>query len=237
MKLKQILLGCLIVIGVSCQSEVQENNTLSKTEKAEGWELLFDGQTTNGWRFFKGGKIEGWKVKDGILCNSGVGSDHGGDIITTEKFKDFELYLEWKVDPLSNSGVFYRVQELDSIRAIYESAPEYQISDGTNDVNPNTLASQLTGSNYAMNRPINAITKPLDEWNTTRIIIKGSHVEHWLNGTKVVEYELGSEDWLRRKEASKWKTRPYYGIAEEGHIGLQDHGGLTCFRNIKIKRL
>lgn len=237
MKIKYIYLVFLIVIASSCQNEVQKDNTLSKLEKDDGWELLFDGETTNGWRIFKGGEVTGWKVKDGILCNSGVGSDHGGDIITTEKFEDFELYFEWKLTPLSNSGVFYRVQELDSIRAIYESGPEYQLSDGTNDVNPNTLASQLPGANYAMHRPINAVTKPLDQWNSTRIIIKGSHVEHWLNETKVVEYELGSEDWLRRKELSKWKNRPYYGVAKEGHIGLQDHGGLTCFRNIKIKRL
>ena len=237
MRLKQILLVCVFLNGIACQSEVQENNTLSKTEEANGWELLFDGRTTKGWRFFKGGEIEGWKVENGVLCNSGIGSDYGGDIITTEMFKDFELTLEWRIDSLSNSGVFYHVQEFDSIKAIYESGPEYQLMDDTNDRNPNTLASQLTGANYSMNRPIGAISKPLTQWNKTRIIIKGAHVEHWLNGVKVVEYELWSKDWLRRKKISKWKNYPYYGIAKEGHIGLQDHGGLTCFRNIKIKRL
>ncbi|MDD2475368.1 MAG: DUF1080 domain-containing protein [Dysgonamonadaceae bacterium] len=237
MKLSHVLIGCIIMLGFSCQSETKDHNILSKTEKLEGWELLFDGETTNGWRFFKGGEVKGWKVEDGILHNSGIGSDHGGDIITTEEFKDFELYLEWRADSLSNSGIFYRVQEHDSIRAIYESGPEYQLGDDTVDKNPNTLCSQLTGANYAMNRPIGAISKPLGEWNTTRIIIKGPHVEHWLNGVKVVEYELWSKEWLRRKELSKWKTRPYYGMSKEGHIGLQDHGGLTSFRNIKIKKL
>ena len=237
MKLRYVLIACIVILGMSFKNKTQYHNTLSKTEESEGWKLLFDGQTTDGWRFFKGGELKGWKVKDGILCNSGIGSDHGGDIITTEEFKDFELYLEWRADPLSNSGIFYHVQELDSIKAIYESGPEYQLSDDTVDKNPNTLCSQLTGANYAMNRPIGAISKPLGEWNTTRIIIKGPHVEHWLNGVKVVEYELWSKEWLRRKELSKWKTRPYYGMSKEGHIGLQDHGGLTCFRNIKIKKL
>ena len=237
MKLRYVLIACIVILGMSFKNKTQYHNTLSKTEESEGWKLLFDGKTTNGWRFFKGGELKGWKVKDGILCNSGIGSDHGGDIITTEEFKDFELYLEWRADPLSNSGIFYHVQELDSIKAIYESGPEYQLSDDTVDKNPNTLCSQLTGANYAMNRPIGAISKPLGEWNTTRIIIKGPHVEHWLNGVKVVEYELWSKEWLRRKELSKWKTRPYYGMSKEGHIGLQDHGGLTCFRNIKIKKL
>jgi len=237
MKLATVIISYIIITGIACQSNAPQNNTLTEAEKKDGWKLLFDGQTTNGWRFFKGGDIKGWKVVYGVLCNSGIGSDHGGDIITKEKFKDFELSLDWKIDSLSNSGVFYHVQELDDIHAIYESGPEYQMADDINDADPNTLSSQFTGANYAMNRPIKGEVKPLSQWNKTRIIIKGPRVEHWLNDVKVVEYELWSEDWVRRKKISKWKDYPFYGIAEEGYIGLQDHGGLTCFRNIKIRKL
>jgi len=237
MKLVNIFLSSILVAGISCQNNVQQNNTLTKAEEQNGWKLLFDGQTTNGWRFFKGSEIKGWKVVDGVLYNSGTGSDHGGDIITEETFKDFELCLEWKIDSLSNSGIFYHVQELDSIHAIYESGPEYQLTDDVNDANPkyNTLSTQFTGANYAMDAPIGAKVKPLDQWNETRIIVKGPHVEHWLNGVKVVDYELWTQDWFQHKNSGKWKDYPYYGIAKDGYIGLQDHGGLTQFRNIKIR--
>ena len=236
MKLVKILLSCIIVIVFSCQNRVKQNNTLTKTEEKEGWELLFDGQSIKDWRFFKGDEIKEWKVVDGVLYNSGTGSDHGGDIITKETYKDFELYLEWKISPSSNSGVFYHVQELDSIQAIYESGPEYQLMDDAS-AKVGSLSSQRTGANYSMNEPIGAKVKPLDQWNETRIIVKGPHVEHWLNGVKVVEYELWSEDWVQRKNDGKWKNYPYYGIAKDGYIGLQDHGGLTQFRNIKIRKL
>jgi len=236
MKLSYILLSCVILAGIFCQSKVQQNNTLTKAEVKEGWKLLFDGQSTKGWRFFKDGEIKGWKVVDGVLFNSGTGGEQGGDIITKENFKDFELTLEWRIDAKSNSGIFYHVQELDSIKWLYESGPEYQLYDDAA-IGTQAHKNQLTGANYAMNEPIGAKVKPLDQWNISRIIVKGPHVEHWLNGVKVVEYELWSQDWLQRKNAGKWKDYPYYGIAKEGHIGLQDHGGLTRFRNIKIRTL
>ncbi len=236
MKLINILLSCVILTGISCQNKVQKDNTLTKSEEKDGWQLLFDGQSTNGWRFFKGGKIEGWKVVDGVLYNSGKGSDHGGDIITDETFKDFELSLEWKIDSLSNSGIFYHVQELDSIHAIYESGPEYQLRDDVN-ARSTSLRSQYSGANYSMDEPIGAKVRQLGQWNETRIKVKGPHVEHWLNGVKVVEYELWTEDWLQHKNNGKWRNYPYYGMAKDGYIGLQDHGGLTQFRNIKIRKL
>ncbi len=236
MKRSTLLILIVLLFNLSCVNESRKINTLTGKEIKEGWKLLFDGRTMNGWRFFKGGEIAGWKVEDGIMYNSGKGGDHGGDIITEDTFKDFELYLEWKIDTASNSGVFYHVMEPDSIKAIYESGPEYQLIDDV--YFPNKLHNnQYSGANYAMNDPVGAKVKPLDQWNETRIIVKGPHVEHWLNGTKVVEYELWSEDWYNRKNSGKWKDAPYYGMAKEGHIGLQDHGGLTRFRNIKIREL
>ena len=232
-----ILLFSLMIFMAHCGA--QEVKKSSKQEKKEGWQLLFNGKDLHNWKTFNGGKVSGWKVIDGILHNSGVGSDHGGDIITIKQFENFELYLEWSITPLSNSGVFIRVQE-GQVDAIQKSGPEYQLCDDIGvEKKRNKLRNknQYTASNYAMHEPENPKLKPLGEWNTTQIIVNGEKVEHWLNGEKVLEYELWSDDWNARKMNSKWKDEKYYGMAEKGHIGLQDHGGLTKFRNIKIREL
>jgi hypothetical protein len=231
-KLALLLAG----IGLMINSvDGQELNTLTAQEKAEGWVLLFNGTNLDGWKTFKGGDVKGWKVIDGILNNSGVGSDHGGDIITVDQFKNFELYLEWKIAPKSNSGVFFHVHEKNT-QKIYETGPEYQLLDDKGW--PGKLKdSQYSGANYDMHARNGGDVKPIDEWNTTRIVVKGALVQHYLNGEKVVEYELWSDEWNELKENSKWKSKPYYGMAKKGHIGLQDHGGLTQFRNIKMRKL
>ncbi len=233
MKQGVLLMASLLFFGVFCQA--QQPNTLSKKEKKAGWELLFNGKDMDGWKFYNGGEVnQGWKVIDGVMNNSGEGSDHGGDIITNAQFADFELYLEWKANRESNSGIFYRVQEGDD-RGITD-APEYQLIDDKGW--PSRLdPGQYSGANYAMHPPEGGEVKPLDQWNTSRIVVKGSKVQHFLNGKKVVEYELWSEDWVERKNNCKWKDKPLYGMAKKGHIGLQDHGGLTQFRNIKIREL
>lgn len=234
MKQRFIILAALLSLAVFCNA--QKPNTLTKKEKKAGWELLFNGKNLDGWKFFQGSEVnKGWNVTDGILNNSGIGSDHGGDIITTKQFKDFELYLEWKIGPESNSGVFYRVQEGDT-KKIYETAPEYQLLDD-NGWPSKLKESQYSGANYAMHTPVGGEVKPLDQWNTTRIVVNGSNVKHYLNGKKVVEYELWSDDWKERKSNCKWKDKPLYGMSKKGYIGLQDHGGLTQFRNIKIRKL
>lgn len=234
--MKQSILMLATLLFVAVCSNAQKINILTKEEKKAGWELLFNGKNLDGWRFFQGGEVnKGWNVKAGILNNSGIGSDHGGDIITTKQFENFELYLEWKIAPESNSGIFYHVQE-GNTKKIYETAPEYQLLDDKGW--PTKLKdSQYSGANYAMHKPVGAEVKPLDQWNTTRIIVNGSKVQHFLNGKMVVVYELWSEDWIERKNNSKWKDKPLYGKAKKGYIGLQDHGGLTQFRNIKIRKL
>lgn len=237
MKNLTILVSLVFAFSIlSCSNgNKKELNTLTKKEKADGWELLFDGNTMEKWKTFNGGEVTGWIIADGELHNSGVGSDHGGDIITKKEYENFELSLEWKIAPESNSGVFIHVQE-GMTDAIYESGPEYQLMDDKGW--PTELEdSQYSGANYGMNAPENANVKPLDKWNTTRIVVKNPHVEHWLNGKKVVEYDLWSDDWKERKAAGKWAETPHYGEAKSGHIGLQDHGGLTMFRNIKIRSL
>lgn len=224
-----------IINGTTIEQNEKAINTLTEQEKKEGWKLLFDGISLKNWKTFNGDEITGWKIADGILYNSGVGSDHGGDIITKEEFDNFELYLEWNISPESNSGIFIRVQE-NIVNTIYKTAPEYQLSDDIG-IKRQRERYQFTAACYGMYETEGAVINPAGEWNSSIIVVKDSHVEHWLNGKKVVEYELWSDDWNERKAKSKWKDEPHYGMASSGHIGLQDHGGLTRFRNIKVKKL
>ena len=206
-----------------------EPNTLSPDEISAGWRLLFDGRSTTGWRRYRSAApISGWEILNGELTRVAP----AGDIITAEQFGDFELLLDWKVPPAGNSGLFFRATEERA--AIFESAPEVQILDNIghpDGQSPLTSAS----ANYGLHAPERDVTRPVGEWNTTRLVARGTHVEHWLNGVKVVEYEIGSADWLRRVADSKFKDWPSYGRATRGHIGLQDHGDRVAFRNIKIR--
>jgi hypothetical protein len=209
-------------------------NTLAPAERAAGWRLLFDGRTTQGWKRYKSAEpITGWEAVDGTLTRTGA----GGDIITTDQFRNFELALEWRLapdGPPGNSGIFYRAVETTD--AIYWGAPEMQVLDNAR--HPDGR-SELTsaGSNFALHGVPQALARPAGEWNAVRLIVNGNHVEHWLNGAKVVEYELGSFDWKARVAKSKFASHPEYGRAERGHIGLQEHGSYVAFRNIRILEL
>lgn len=161
-------------------------------------------------------------------------TSNGGDIITREQYGDFELELEWKIDSAGNSGIFYRATE--GTEVIYMNATEMQILDNARHADgKNSLTS--TGANYALYAPTAAAAKPVGEWNHVRIVADGPHVEHWLNGTKVVEYEMGSEDWAARVKDSKFAQWPAYGQSMTGHLGLQDHGDAVSFRNIRVREI
>lgn len=204
-------------------------NTLTEAERAAGWKLLFDGASTDGWRgYMMDAMPDGWEAVDGALVRTGPTRD----IITTETFRNFELSVDWKVDPGGNSGILYRA--IEGPEEIYHGAPEMQVLDDEAHADG---ASQLTasGSNYALHPAPRGVVKPAGEWNTARIVVDGNHVEHWLNGQKLLEYEFHSEDWKRRVAESKFAEWPEYGMAEEGHIGLQEHGNRVAFRNVKIR--
>jgi cytochrome c len=206
-------------------------NQLTDAEKSAGWRLLFDGQSTDAWRGYrKEAMPSGWTVEDGALARVGG----GGDIITKESFKDFELSLDWKVSQGGNSGIFYRVSE--DLPIGYLTGPEMQVLD--NERHPdgrNALTS--AGSAYAMFAPTTDVTRPAGRWNRARLVVKGNHVEHWLNGEKIVEYELNSPDWEAAWAGSKFKDQKRYGREKEGHLVLQDHGDWVAYRNIKIRAL
>jgi hypothetical protein len=173
----------------------------------------------------------GWTISGNEITKS----RGTGDIMTKDQFANFELELEWKIGNAGNSGIFYRAtKEYDHI---YWSGPEYQLLDDANagdGKNPLTSAA----SAYGLYAPPRGVVKPADEWNTTRIVVKGAHVEHWLNGQKVVEYELWSPDWKAKVAGSKFKDWPNYGLAKRGYIGIQgDHNGTLSLRNIRIREL
>lgn len=158
----------------------------------------------------------------------------GGDIITLDQFEDFELALQWKLAPGGNTGIFYRVTEDDD--AMWKTAPEMQLLDDA--AHKDVLTPETSsGANYALHAPTRDVGRLPGSWNEARVLVKGNHVEHWLNRVKIVEYELASDDWQRRVLASKFKDHPRYGRARRGHIGLQDYDGKNVFRNIRIREL
>ncbi len=214
-------------------------NTLTDAEKHAGWKLLFDGKTTAGWRGYKMDKMPpGWTVESGALVRvtggaGGKGAGGGDDIVTTESFENFELQLEWKIKAGGNSGVLYHVSE-EPVTA-WHFAPEVQVLD--NGPWAKRDKRQHAGACYDLYAPSKDVTKPLGEWNHLRILVNGPHVEHWLNGEKVVEYELWSDDWRARVAQSKFKDKPKFGTFKTGPIALQDHSDRIEFRSIKIRVL
>ena len=213
------------------------DNVLTKSEKNNGWELLFDGKTLTGWRMYQNKLTDCWGAKNGELYCKGSETnktDLRADIITAEQYGDFELSIDWKIAPESNSGIMYHVTEQYNVP--YLSGPEYQIID---DIGfPEKLEDwQKTGADYAMYPASTRPTNPVGQYNTSRIIVKGAHREYWLNNVKVVDFEAWTPEWNKQKATGKWKNAPGYGIAKNGYICLQDHGGGVWFKNIKIRKL
>ena len=225
---------------LSCE---QKPNTLTSKEKADGWVLLFDGQTLNGWRDFNGTSLTGpWEVQDGTIWTDGKGDDSNGYIVTDREYANFDLKWEWKIARGGNSGLIYHAVEGPQFNVPYITGPEYQIIDDDNweEVNGYPLEPwQRCAVDYAMYVPDfeTRILKPAGEWNQSEIIFDNGHVTYLLNGKVTVEFDAWTPDWFARKNAGKWSHAPEYGLSRTGHISIQDHGYPASFRNIKIKEL
>jgi hypothetical protein len=208
------------------------HSAIPTPQSAMAWRILFDGKSLDAWRGYKGAAIPaGWRMAGGTLAKD----TPVADIVSKDEFGDFELELDWKIGEAGNSGIFYRGTE--EYEHIYWSAPEYQLLD---DIKASDNKTRLTcaGAAYAILPSPAGHLKAVGDWNAARIVVKGAHVEHWMNGVKLLEYELGSPDWEARVKASKFKDWPNYGRAARGHIALQgDHAGTLAFRNIRIREV
>lgn len=198
-------------------------------------EPLFNGKDLTGWRFYKDRDNNSWEVLDGTLhCKPFEGNEKRADLITIAEYENFELTWDWKLPPQGNSGLMFAVvEEFDEP---YLSGPEYQLLD---DIGyPGNIEDwQKTASNYGMHAAENAPVKPVGEWNKSKLVVNRNHVQHWLNGTKVVDYELGSDDWKQRKAKSKWNEAPGYGASKKGRVAIQDHGSEVWLKDINIAEI
>jgi hypothetical protein len=210
-------------------------NTLTESEKKEGWKLLFDGKTLDGWHNFKKTDVQpGWQIKDGTLAC--VDPKHAGDLCTADKYDWFELSVDYNISEGGNSGIIFHIT--DEGGAVWQTGPEFQLQDNQHAHDP-----QLCGWLYQLykpeidpktGKPVDA-TKPAGEWNTVKLVLSPEKCEHYVNGVKYFEYKLGSEDFNRRVAASKFGKMPNFAKSDNGYIALQGDHGQVSFRNIKIR--
>ncbi len=230
-------LGVALSLAPGCagrdggEPQKRQPNTLTAAERDAGWELLFDGESLRGWQAHRGGPIpEGWQAVEGTLHHT----QGGGDIVTAEVYEDFELKLEWKIQPAGNSGIFFHVS--DAHDWVWQTGPEMQVLD--NDGHPDGGEPRTSaGSNYALHAPERDATWAVGQFNEAHLTVTDGHVEHRLNGLLLLEYDLGSPEWEALVAASKFASMPDYGRAGKGRIALQDHGDRVWYRNLRIRRL
>ena len=239
-------LAFIVPMMISCESTssseiAEDDSTLYKMVNEDTqWVSLFDGQTLNGWHGYNKSDsvVTNWIIEDSALvCLGAAEWDTGGDLVSDKEFGNFELEWDWKIEKGGNSGLMYHVVEDPKYKGPYETGPEYQMIDDAGW--PGKLEDwQKTGADYAMNvandkKKVN----PIGEWNNSRIVFNEGHVEHWLNGEKIVEFQAWTDEWNKEKTTGKWKDFPDYGSAKSGKIALQDHGNKAYFKNIRIKEL
>jgi hypothetical protein len=235
----------VLTISLAGQEISAIPNTLTPQEVSAGWKLLWDGKTTQGWRGADktGFPSQGWEMKENILSvldGSGAESRNGGDIITIRKYSDFELTLDFRLTKGANSGIKYFVVEGLNNGTGSAIGLEFQLLDDANhpDAVQGVGGNRTCGSLYDLIPPAtDRIVNPVGEWNQARIVSKNNHVQHWLNGRKIVEYDRGTQIYRALVQKSKYAAYPNFGEASEGHILLQDHGNQVSFRNIKIREL
>ena len=255
MKKIAVVLALMAGLGFGCSPKSQESasgldslgtvaqseNALSPEEQAEGWILLFDGQSMQGWRAFNGDTTPAnWIIEEGAMKGLGAtgGEDFGGDVVYGgQEFEEFELKFSWKISPGGNSGVFYHVVEGPAYKAPYYTGPEYQVIDQLGFAQPLEKWQSLAGD-YAMYEPdYEGVVKPAGEWNESKIVFSEAGSSYWLNGKQTVAFVPYSEDWKTRRNSGKWNDFPDYKIARKGLIALQDHGDPVWYKNIKIRPL
>ncbi|MCX6224820.1 MAG: DUF1080 domain-containing protein [Bacteroidia bacterium] len=226
--------------AVSVYKELEQNstpNTLANKEKKNGWKLLFDGKSTDGWHGYNMKVFPGcWAIDNGSFTMNSKGGGEDQDIITNRKYRNFALSVDYKLTKGANSGILYQISEDPKYKFPYETGPEFQVIDHENW--PDKLEDwQINGANYAMYPPLVRPYKPLGDWNQLFLFVEGNQVTQILNGEVVVKYEKNSEEWIKLRNSGKWSNFPDWGKFDEGYISLQNHGTKVWYRNIKIKEL
>lgn len=244
MKFKRVGAGCtgffLIAFFIGCSGPTDQQNTLTDKEQKEGWTLLFDGKTLNGWHLYNLGNIpSAWSVDSGnLVCNPRAKNVKHGDLVTDREFENFDLVFEWKISKAGNSGVFINVGERPDIPTTFATGPEYQLLDDRN-----MDADYLKDSTHKAAAIFGVIPNRTQSvpvsggWNQSRILQQNGKLTFWLNGVQTVEVDLKSQDWKNRVAAGNMSHYPEFGVANKGHIALQDWTNGVSFRNMKIKTL
>ena len=247
----KILVGIMTMVIISCgksankdpealYAELDKNptiNTLSNKEKKKGWQLLFDGKTTNGWHGYNMKVFpDCWAIEDESFTMNSKGGGEDQDIITDKKYRSFAFSVDYKLTKAANSGIIFQIAEDPKYKYPYETGPEYQVIDHQGW--PDPLEDwQINGANYAMYPPMAKPYKPVGEWNHLFLVVDGNNVTQILNDVVVVKYEKNSEEWKKLRNSGKWSSFPDWGKFDEGYISLQNHGTKVWYRNIKIKEL
>ncbi len=229
---RSVLAASLALLAPLFAARGDEANTLTAVESAAGWKLLFDGKTLAGWQPIgkTGVPAKGWIVQDGALFHAKAAG--GGDIVTVEHYGDFELTWEWKIGAAGNSGVKYNLPDpADNIGFEYQLIDDEKHPDGVRGGRSHQTAALYDLIEPAAERKV----KPVGEWNQSRLVVQGAHVEQWLNGVKIVEFEMGSDDLKARIAKSKYKNAAHFGVKTKSPILLQDHGDEIAFRNLKLR--
>ncbi len=249
--LSAALVGCAPAQKSDPVPQESQHNTLTDAEKEAGWALLFNGHDFSGWRGLGQDQVPSghWDIEDGTIKKIPSGEValqqdgqplQGGDLMSIEAYSDFELYLEWKIGPAGNSGIKYNVDEEMSTSHPPQHAAlgfEFQLLDDQGHTDAKVSATHTAGALYDLMEPGDKVLKQVGEFNSLRILFDGGHGEHWLNGIKVLEYDLGTPEMKQRLEQSKYRSIPGFAEKRTGHIVLQDHTDAAWFRNIKIRKI
>ncbi|MGB5319592.1 3-keto-disaccharide hydrolase [Eudoraea sp.] len=230
---------CATALIIGCKDKAEKSQQTSANQSAEveidSWTSLMN---KTDWKGYNQNELPSkWTIEEGLISCMGEGGAEGGDIISVLAYDNFELAFEWKISAGGNSGVFYHVVESPKYKFPYETGPEFQLLDDEGFSGP-VEDWQKSGANYAMHIPnAEKVLNPVGNWNSSRIIFDKGHVEHWLNGKKILEFDKNSEDWREKRNSGKWNDYPDYGNTNSGHFALQDHGAGVWFKEIKVKKL
>lgn len=232
--MKHLLFNLFTLIVLT--HSVLAQNKLTESEQQQGWQLLLKGESTQGWHTYLKTSVEpAWKVDNGVLKLDPKAAGQG-DLLTDKEYENFELSLEWNIAEGGNSGIIFGVHEDSAFQATYETGIEMQVLDNKN-AEDNKKANHLAGSLYDMRAPAQDVAKPAGQWNLVKLRKQNGHLTFFLNNVKIVETQMGSDEWKTMIENSKFKTWKNFAAYPKGHIALQDHGFQVSFRDIKIREL